>query len=410
MPGPLSRAASGASYSGAFGSDAGDLSKAAAAFMAGRKQEEAARQQQAMQDALLALRQREADQGDARLNLDRDKMGEDRHQFDVNTGLTREKMGQDNNQFGQRLGFDRDKMGQDASEGAANRASAERIARIGAASRENVAGMRNTSNPRDWVVKEIQDPANPGQTVIVRANKQTGLAYRMKLDDTGNLTQTEMTPQEVQAISGQLGSAPTQAPQPVQGTDMSGPANQGEREAAASYSNLQTQFDKYKEILGHVGNQAPGWGTQFLMDRTKDSGFGPITSLTRSLSNIVLAKHDPDYQQVQQAVDALGTSVIKMVTGAQMSEPEAQRIMNILRLSSGDTPETVAQKLETVQNIINSERAKLGRMGGHTAAQRAPSAAPAPSAKSPADRWEELRAQGLSPDAATAQVKQEMGQ
>lgn len=342
MPGPLSRAAAGASYSGAFGSDAGDLAKAAAAFMQGRKQEETARQQQAMQDALLALRQREADQGDRRIGLDEQKFGEDQRQFDVGTGLTRERMGQDDRQFGQRLDFDKGELGQRATEGAANRASAEKIAGINARSRENVAGMRQVGSGRDFVT--FQD-------------SQGGY---WRYDKVHNALTPIQTPTAADLASGQGDG--TQAP--GSGQQLLGPgarADQGEKGAAASYQNLQTQFDKYKEVLGQVGNQPPGIGTQFLMDQTKASGLGPISSLQRSLSNTVLGNTAPDYQLVQQAVDALGTSVIKMVTGAQMSEPEAQRIMNILRTTAGDTPEKVMQNLETVQNIINSERVKLGR-------------------------------------------------
>lgn len=409
MPGPLVRAASGASYNGAFGTDAGDFAKSAAAFMQGRKQEEAARSAQAMQDALLALRQREADQGDARIQFDRDQMGEQRHQFDVTSGLNRDRFGldqqkfsEDQRQFGIGADFDNRKLGQQASEGEKDRANALEIAKIGARSREHVAGMRQVGSGRDFVT--LQD-ANGGYW---RFNKLTN----------------ELNPIQVPSPA-DLGQAPADgaAAAPATGGQLLGAGarpSQGEREAAGTYASFKMARDKLAENMGTVGNEAPGVGTQLLLDGTKASGLGPVSSLTRSLSNTLLGDKAPQYQMVQNSIDATGSLFVKLMTGAQMSEPEALRLFNVIGPKAGDTPDVVTQKMAQLDNIVQAQYVKLGRAGEldsnglppitRSMGQPTPAAPSAPSGKSPADRWEELRAQGLSPEAATAQVKQEMGQ
>jgi hypothetical protein len=264
-----------------------------------------------------------------------------------------------------RLGFDKDKMGTDVSEGALDRASAERIARINAQGRLDVAGMRGAQGSgRDYVIQQGPDGR------VWRVNKVTGMADEVHISPDGSVTVGDQS---------QAGAGP-------QLIGSGARPGQGELESAAAYNNLQTQFDQYKANLAKVGNQPPSIGTQFLMDGSKSTGLGPISSLTRSLSNTALGSHDPNYQLLQQSLDALGTTVIKMVTGAQMSEPEAQRIMNILRTSAGDTPEKVMQNIETVQNIINSQRVKLNRAGTMlnnptSGGAQAPAAAPAPAGK-----------------------------
>ena len=392
MPGPLTRAASGASYSGAFGTDAGDLSKAAAAFMQGRREEEARRHQEALDMALQRLRERQADQGDQRLQLDRDKFGEDRHQFDETMGYNREKMGQDENQFGQRLGFDRDQLGQAASENEKNRKNQLDIARIGAQSRETVASMRTIGSGRDYIVKED----SLGR--VWRINKVTG----------------EPTP-----VKFEQGEQPAGAP----GQQMlGGGARPSADEKAANMlaTSIEPSVARIDQMYGGdspVAVEAPSVVEQFMADQSKSHGLGPISSVARSLGNKALGSMNPDYQSILTDMTKVYRAFVYVTTGKQLNESEAQDAAQQYVVLAGDNPALVQKKVQDIKNMTNAIRQSSQRARSFVEQQNASQGTPAPSApsatpsaKSPADRWEELRAQGLSPEAATAKVKQEMGQ
>jgi hypothetical protein len=336
---------SGASYNGAYGTQAGDLAKAAAAFMQGRRVDEEARRKAALDDALMRLREREAGQNDRRMGLDERKLTQDSDQFGQRLGLDTSKLGlerdeytQRGQQFGDTMGFNRDKLGVDQSEGDKERQNRIDVARIGAKSRENVAGMRQVGSGRDFVT--MQD----SQGGFWRLNKVTNELTPIRVPTPADLQQGD-TPQ---ATGGQLLGAGARP-------------SQGERDAAGTYSSFKTARNTLAKNMDAVGNEAPGMGTQFLLDTSKSTGFGPVSSVARSLSNSALGSHAPQYQLVQNSIDATGSMFVKLMTGAQMGEPEAQRLFNVIGPKAGDTKETVAQKMQQLDDIVHAQFVKIGR-------------------------------------------------
>lgn len=347
MTGPLSSAIRGATYTGTMGNDLNSLAGMAAGLAKGRASEIERQRQAALDAALQKLR--ESELGLRREGLDLERRGQD--QAGARFAGEQVRWAEGNN-------LDRDKEANDLSEGAANRASAEKVARIGAQSREAVANTRGAAagSGRDYVIRE-DDKGN-----VWRVNKVTGRADKVTVDVDGNMALLPASDSEQAAM---------------QLTGVGARPSEGEKGAAAAYGNLQTTFDALKQNMATVGNTPPSIGEQVALDASKDPGTGLFGSLKRALGNTYVGNNAPERQRIQQSVDALGTMVVKMVTGAQMSEPEAQRIMNILRTVAGDTPENIQQKLATVQDIINNEKVKLGRAAGLVEGGSAASTAPA---------------------------------
>ncbi len=341
MTSPLSSVFRGVNFNGAFGNDAQALGSAFANIAKGRSAETERRRQAALEAALqrlkeeeLGLSQRRVAQGDTELAQSAERIALDQLRANQEGG----RIAAEQVRFGEGLNLDRDRLAQEASEGALDRASREKIASIGARSRENVAEMRQVGSGRDFIT--FQDIKGK----FWRLNKLTNQLDRIVVPTEADL------PHESSTSDGQLLGSGARA-------------SQGELTAAASYNNLEDALKNLENNMAAVAFQAPGIGTQLLLDATKFTGFGPISSLTRSGANTILGNQSPAYQKIQQSIDALGTMVVKMVTGAQMSEPEAQRIMNILRSVAGDPPDLVQQRLQTVREIIENERVKLGRAG-----------------------------------------------
>jgi hypothetical protein len=326
--GPLAQAASGASYSGAFGTQGGDLARAAAAFMSGRREEEEARRKAAMDAALQQLRERELAQGEERIGVDREQMKQQGDQFRQNL----ERSGADLAGRQVEMGLENERgkatLAQQASENEKNRQNQLEIAKIGAQSRETVASMRTIGSGKDYVVKE------DSQGRVWRINKVTG-----------EPTPVALTP-------------PTQGAEPQQLVGAGGRPSQGERDAAGVYNAFKSTSATLQKNMQSVGGKAPGIGQQLLIDGTKSSGLGPVSSLVRSLSNSAM---DPQYQLVQNSLDATGSLFVKLMTGAQMSEPEALRLFNVIGPKAGDEPATVQQKMQQLDDIVRAQYVKVGR-------------------------------------------------
>jgi hypothetical protein len=328
--GPLAQAASGASYSGAFGTQGGDLARAAAAFMSGRREEEEARRKAAMDAALQQLRERELAQGEERIGVDREQMKQQGDQFRQNL----ERSGADLAGRQVEMGLENERgkatLAQQASENEKNRQNQLEIAKIGAQSRETVASMRTIGSGKDYVVKE------DSQGRVWRVNKVTGDATEVKVQGQG---------QPAQGDGQQLIGA-------------GGRPSQGERDAAGVYNAFKSTSATLQKNMQSVGGKAPGIGQQLLIDGTKSSGLGPVSSLVRSLSNSAM---DPQYQLVQNSLDATGSLFVKLMTGAQMSEPEALRLFNVIGPKAGDEPATVQQKMQQLDDIVRAQYVKVGR-------------------------------------------------
>lgn len=337
MTAPLSSAAGGMRYSGT--GTGGELAKLVAGLVSGRRQQEEATRKAALEAAMQVLREREADQMDRGLDMRAAEGAQRGIDTAENQNIEYEKLNAERND----KNADNNRVVQ---EGIANRKNALDVAKIGATSRENVADTRANTPGRGLIVTQGKD----GEILIVDKEAHT-----------------------VRPTSTTGGAVPTNA----EGTPVGSGARpgQGERDAASMYTAFKVTSATLAENMKKVEFQAPNVGTQLLLDGSKASGLGPVSSVARSLSNTVLSSTNPDYQLVQNSLDATGSMFIKLMTGAQMSEPEALRLFNVIGPKAGDTSETVAQKMKQLNDIVQAQYLKVGRAG---ALLDAASAAPPP--------------------------------
>jgi hypothetical protein len=307
------------------------------------KDEEERRQAKALEQALFELRKQAQASGDANaasdLDLRRQQLEHARVNAERAAAIEREQMG-----------VTRENAAATRELTAAQRAETERHNR----KMEEVSGQRADATSaragRGWAPVVTQGPN--GEIMIVDKNTHTV------------------------APTSAAGAVPTGAGGSPVGSQAR-PA-QGERDAAAAYSNLDSALKQLETQMGGVGYAAPTIPEQVAIDAAKGTGTGVISSFKRSVANTYLGKNAPERQAIEQSVKTLGTLIVKMVTGAQMSEPEAQRIMGILSTVAGDRPELAKQKIESVKDIIRGQRVKLGRAAGMTTGTEpvAPSATP----------------------------------
>lgn len=345
MTAPLSGAVSGATYSGTQGGLAGDFARAAGNFIKGMKDEEAKRQARAMEQALLDLRIRAQQSGDEQAAAELDIRRQQLQQARENAEAERKLRGEDLQLRRESEAAERDRYGRQMTETERHNREQERVG----GQRADIYGDRTS---RGWKPTVIQGPN--GEILLVDAGAGTVAPTRP------------------------AGTVPTAA----DGTPVGSQARpaQGEREAAAAWQNLESAVEQLDQQMAAVDYTPPSMAEQVALDAAQSPGSGIGSSVKRGLANSYLGKRAPQRQQIEQSVKTLGTLVVKMVTGAQMSEPEAQRIMGILRTVAGDQPELAKQKIETVREIIRGQRIKLGRaasmVGGGDAAQ--PTQMPAP--------------------------------
>jgi hypothetical protein len=291
-----------------------DAAQAAAGIAAGSREEQERRRKAALEAAAHALREREVGQGDTRIKLDADKFG-----WEQTT---------DTRDYGRQVVTeDRD---------------------FGETQRKNTADIADT---------EADNTRLSGDSAeTVRHNRASEGIDRTKA--------AQGRPQLRQTASGFAWFYPdgrTSGVVDEKGDPVVGVPTQGERQATGNAESLDAAYKILDENFKAVGYKAPNIPTQVGMDASKQTGMGPLTSLTRALANTAVGKYAPEYQKVNNALDSFGSLLVKLMTGAQMSEPEAQRIFNIIKPVAGDQPEVVQQKLQQARNIVEASKIQRGR-------------------------------------------------
>lgn len=125
----------------------------------------------------------------------------------------------------------------------------------------------------------------------------------------------------------------------------------------------------------------------------------------------IMQRIDPQGIRLRSAIADIGSMVIHDRSGAAVTVSEFPRLIPFIPQVT-DSPAKIRSNLQRMREIIAEETAAYeGRYGrGPTQGVPAGIARPTSQPASKADRWEELVGQGLSPEAAKAQVIQEYGE
>lgn len=189
---------------------------------------------------------------------------------------------------------------------------------------------------------------------------------------------------------------------------MKGPTPQNERNTAATFAQLKGLFGEIKAGMESVKYQPPGAATQFGLEMTKGQGAIPLVpnSIEKIVGNNAVGMFAPKYQNLETSYNALSTFLTQMITGAQMSQQEADRIRNLVAMRSGDTAQTIATRMREAQGIIDAAEAKVSPRASGGGGAPAPTGAPKGQGGTPEAKayYDSLKAQGMSPDQALAET------
>lgn len=437
--GQLSNALGKVNYKGTMGSTSGDLSSVIGQFVAQGKAEKEQATKDALDQALLGVKKSELglqtktlehnvanddrnfgfkqlEHGDTVENqrLAREGLEQNRHTLDENADLTRGML--------ERLGNRRADQGD------------QRIAQAG--ERIQIAGKKGY----------FQTDQNNDTYYY---NPTTGKGSKLSFDANGDLvpdhpgaiTPGGMTPMQPvsQPVSQPAAAAPATAAtqghgvkpdgaptQPIQpgatekpteahtvtadappGKPFKKPVPQNERNVAATFQQLKGLFSDVTGQIQGVNYQPPGPLTQFGIEMSKGGQIPMVPDAIEKIAgNTGVGMFAPKYQTLETSYNALSTFLTQMITGAQMSQQEADRIRSLVAMKTGDNPATVQLRLKQAQGIIDAAEAKVSpRAGGSDGS--APTAVATtgkgggPEAKA---HYDSLRAQGMSPEQALAET------
>lgn len=311
------------------GSDLGEFAKAAAGFAKGSRAETDRRRKKALDDALLALKERENERQDKELKLRGDE-------FEVNKSKEAQRIME-------HAGNEDQELEQFNREG-------ERF-KIDDAFRDRQQTETEKNNREDNATNRSRYGSNGGAKPQLR---QTENGFEWFYPPTA-------------------GTASTVPVLGADGTPKEGVPTQGERGAKSDMDLIQENFDTLKTNMAAVGNEPPGILTQVGLDATQLTGKGPISSLARSLANKGVGKLAPGYQKIQNSIQAITADVGRLKSGLVLNEQEAQRIINLITPIAGDTdPGIVEQKMQQVQSILDAAKLRAGRANSTPAATAAP--------------------------------------
>lgn len=207
----------------------------------------------------------------------------------------------------------------------------------------------------------------------------------------------------------------TQVPADTHGTTthvppahpMKGPTPQNERNTAATFQQLKGLFSEVTNGLKSVDYKPQGALTDFGIAMSK-GGQIPVVpdAVEKIVGNNALGIFAPKYQNLETSYNALSTFLTQMITGAQMSQQEADRIRNLVAMKSGDTPQTISTRLREAQGIIDAAEAKVSPRASGGGGAPAPTGAPKGQGGTPEAKayYDSLKAQGMSPDQALAET------
>jgi hypothetical protein len=241
-----------------------------------------------------------------------------------------------------------------------------------------------------------------GHAMPAAAAAPTPAAQGAGVDPTGQGDKpvqpgSTQTPADTHATTTQAPAAhPLKAPTP-----------QNERSIAATYDQLQGLFTDVTAQMQGVGYEPPSALTQFGINMTKGGGAipGVPDGLEKIAGNTAVGKFAPKYQTLETSYNSLSTFLTQMITGAQMSQQEADRIRSLVATYTGDTPGTIQLRLKQAQGIIDAARAKVSpRAGGGTEAPAPAARAALPPSPEAIAHYKSLIAGGMSPEQAEAET------
>lgn len=134
-------------------------------------------------------------------------------------------------------------------------------------------------------------------------------------------------------------------------------------------ARLKDQFEFGKEVKGRLSDKeikditALDDGTRILNDiddmlenTDVEKDLGPYASRVENLSDLVPGvEQDPDFVKMQQLVGIQLADYVKSISGAQVSEEEAQRLLKNIP-NVGDKPKAFKIKLDTFRKELNEAK------------------------------------------------------
>lgn len=109
-----------------------------------------------------------------------------------------------------------------------------------------------------------------------------------------------------------------------------------------------TEFDIGSNIINEIKNK-------YKLPNVQDSLGFYASKLSESKKYIPFAERDPDFVQMQALVGTQLADYVKRISGAAVSEQEAQRLAKNIP-SMEDKPQEFMKKLETFEEILNKNR------------------------------------------------------
>jgi hypothetical protein len=320
---------------GAAGGTAG-LNEALQKILVQKFQEQIVKQRLAEEvrqaDMARQFHEQQLQQGQQRINLDATKLGEDRRQFDVGAGQAAQRLGYE----GQRVGMEQELQ---PTRLAHMQAQTEDLARQPQealdtrAFQEHMAGVQG-----DQRMRQIQaEGAIQRSIAAMRQENAPGPQPQIFYD-------ADNKPHAIQFSGGQareigmptnlVGKAPPR---------MSAAAAQMVAGADASLHNLDKLEALFPKVRGMIGPAA-----------------GRAYTLGQSIPGV---RVNPEFATFSAESSTLKNAVIKAITGAQMSEPEAKRIMQQIPLET-DKPEVWIPKAKATRDNLAFLRSRLASLYG----------------------------------------------
>lgn len=250
-----------------------------------------------------------------------------------------------------------------------------------ATARGEVAGAEATAQvPARIATETALAPLRPSPTEIHATNRRFDIAN--PLPERGGSDQSWQTVQTpdglVQVHPKTAQTRPVVGPtgEPLQGT-ASRPSESERRNAA-----LLQQMENASET---VRNYVP--------------------KINANLARIPIAGNyalgrDPETQVALQAAEQLASSYLYLVSGAAVTEGEAQRTMRLFVPQPGDSPEVLTRKRSALDSMLSAARTAAGRAAGPSAVQTPQTAPPAGTPSR----------QGVSPEEIEAIIRRHSGQ
>lgn len=388
MSGPISTAQAGMDYRGAFGGTGGDIARVVQQFAEAAKADKLAKDKLALE---ASLRQQDQEWKQRKFDQDADQFtstytaGQDKIRADRNQHEADQK--QHDDEFQQQLQAtmsNRDELNQD-------RDAMRGVVTALGQRRGDQADARLTLQSRQG---QFKTEAN-GDVYFYAPGSLKGTKMTVAADGT-------MVPEHPEAIGGYTPptahaagghSAPATPPanptpavaadgapqQPVQpGTTQHdstaahaapsvpdakpfrAPTPQTELNANATFQQLKGLFNDVKTNVAAVHSKPPNGLTQIGIDMSKNGMIpGVPDQLEKIGANMAVGAFAPHYQTLETAYNSLSTFLTQMITGAQMSQQEADRIRSLVAMRAGDTPESVALRMQQAEGIIATAEARV---------------------------------------------------